>query len=1057
MLAAFRIPGPVTALLGFLIFSGPVPLEAQPGGPFRAAYQFSFGTGYSAGVDLPARSVVNLGPGRIPLGINDAMEVLLRNAEGALILWRDGQSITLRPARTPWRDARLNERGEVCLVERVAGEEPDRLLFYPDPARAPESVAWGPNPSRSYNRVHLAAFNNRGTVILSTESESIPAFPPPSDVVHETFRLDIGSGSRSLLASFTSATSADYASREEGSTWQVFDLDNHGRSVGRFSTWSASSGPYFEGWELHFESTYSAIDRFEALPFEGLAINDAGVVLGRTEGPVCSPMILDAHGLRTIGPPLAALATGRPLMSGPSDGLEEIVMGNHYWKRMTEKDFIGLPTGVPAPDFWNGRLDDLVGSSDGWSDLRATAISANGCIAGTGLRSGPDGGEGRRHGFLLVPRLLVPDWDRDGAITRADHALGLQGRPWRIWVNDDDDSGELSREALDDLPESELPDHANNRIDGLRDVVDFFPLHLDLRGLLGNRLGAGDLSVTLSQADEAVQLVYTSLDPEQISRMHQEPCPDGFGPDGSSPLDSAPVHPVTAAGTRLDSRFVEAALGPQGGIVLFEGVRPSTAPLVLELRKSGKLLSRSSLPLHVGKVKHMFRILNLRQADPKFALAREGPWPTRMGTPPDLPDSYLEGFPVPSSTLLHVHGFNWGESELPAAHSEVFKRLYQTGLTARFVGVSWYSDQGHVDWLGTAFDYNENVINAFLSAAYLKSAFPTWTGSPASIFAHSLGTLLASSAIIDHGLDIARLLMVNAAIPAEAFSGEMPDRRLMVHPDWKGLTGSLPDYPEHLLAANWHRLFPDRDHRRGLSWKNRFAGITRLTDCRNFYSPAEDILRPSSGDLPSLLGDIRKRELIWAYNEMNKGTGTLASALTADIQGGWGFNRDWMNWVDPNGAARPPTGRWQVRAPRQATGIPASQLISHPFFRPFSSGDSDFPAWGDGQWLYGDAREANAHLPPVPLGNPPVEMLLNHAKILAEAIPAHSAAAGAVPLPNLPAGGNHNLDGDFRNPRLWPVREALSRRDRWLHSDYLNTALAHAFRLFSTSNQILKP
>jgi len=514
------------------------------------------------------------------------------------------------------------------------------------------------------------------------------------------------------------------------------------------------------------------------------------------------------------------------------------------------------------------------------------------------------------------------------------------------------------------------------------------------------------------------------------------------------PFETATTVTVTSTGISLSAAFLFNLQRENRGVLLLEGRKATTEPLIMELLQGGQVVLTSALPLSISPVEDMFRIINLRNADPHFAAAEPGPWGTRTDMPPNLPDSYLESMTPPLRTLVHIHGFNWGGDEIPAAHSELFKRLFQAGSNARYLGVIWYGDRGTSDLTGTSLEYNENVINAFITAGLMTEALAPFAGPFTYALAHSLGNMVTSSAIADHGLQLGRYLMLSAAVPLEAYTGETADRRHMVHPQWKDEVGPIPDYAEHLLSPTWYRFFVSDDHRSALTWKSRFANIFNNTPCTNFYSTGEDILKTGNGDLPALFGDIFDQELIWVYNEMVKGTSTLTGALSTDLHGGWGFNRYYMEWVDPGGAAHPPAGDWVAITPSEADLLDPAGMVAEPFFRPFASGDSEFPDWGDGSWLYGSIELANAHLPAIPLTGAQREHLMNHAKILAEALPAHSAPAGSQPMRNLPLLENIDMDVVYRDPAHWPSREDVDKRDRWLHSDYLNPALSFVFNLY---------
>ncbi|HSH09189.1 MAG TPA: hypothetical protein VK995_02290, partial [Oceanipulchritudo sp.] len=769
---------------------------------------------------------------------------------------------------------------------------------------------------------------------------------------------------------------------------------------------------------------------------------------GRTTGPLFSMVIQDSFGQRGLGPVMDELRELAPLMSNPADGLEEIVLGPHYWKRMTERNLSGLPTGQPSPDFWQGRIEDLIHDTGQWQSLEATAISANGRIAGTTWTFNPITAAFEQHGFLLVSSALLTDWNRDGSIDTWDRDFSYRGEPWRFWINNDDDTGDVSRGYSDDMPGSGTPDWANPGVDGLRDGVDFFPVLLDLQKILQVISDLSGVEVILRHPDEAVAFTYSNLLPEEVSLVHSKRLDSGFGPGMAEPFASATTLPVSSTGVSLAGDFLQNLQRENRGVLFLEGIRATSEPLVMELIHDGKVVLTSTFPLSISPVDDMFRIINLRNADPHFSATDPGPWTTHTGMPPNLPDSYLKSLTPPLRTLVHVHGFNWGGDEIPAAHSELFKRLFQAGSNARYIGIIWYGDRGSSDLTGTSLEYNENVINAFITAGLMTEALAPFAGPLTFALAHSLGNMVTSSAIADYGLQLGHYFMLSAAVPLEAYVGETEDRRHMVHPDWKDEVGLIPDYAERLLSTNWHRLFPDSDNRSLLKWKSRFAGVFANTPCTNFYSTGEEILKTGNGDLPGLFGDIFEQELIWVYNEMVKGTSTVTAALSTDLHGGWGFNRYFMEWVDPGGAAHPPAGDWQPISPSKADLIDSSELVAEPFFRPFAEDDSEFPAWGDSSWLYGATEPANSHLPPVPFAGAQRDQILNHAKILAEAIPAHSAPTGSQPISLIYRQGNINMDEECRDPGHWPVREDAEKRDRWLHSDYLNPAFSFVFNLY---------
>lgn len=179
-----------------------------------------------------------------------------------------------------------------------------------------------------------------------------------------------------------------------------------------------------------------------------------------------------------------------------------------------------------------------------------------------------------------------------------------------------------------------------------------------------------------------------------------------------------------------------------------------------------------------------------------------------------------------------------------------------------------------------------------------------------------------------------------------------------------------------------------------------------------------------------------QKEFVWATNELTKGT--WLSSLTLDLHGGWGIN----GWVDE-------TTRLPANAANALLQNP-STLIQSPFFSAFDDSDSAFPTWNDAAWLRGDTLTANGRLPSLsyPSGT---DSLKNHAKILAEAIPAQSYAVGANAMVGTSGpvlNRNMQTDPDIRNGSLWPNRSTKS--GRWLHGDYLDPAYCYVSGLYKS-------
>ena len=582
--------------------------------------------------------------------------------------------------------------------------------------------------------------------------------------------------------------------------------------------------------------------------------------------------------------------------------------------------------------------------------------------------------------------------------------------PERIWINDDDDSGDAGGK---DIPGQGAADHADTgpfpgRVDGNRDLVDFFPVSLLLRELVAVYPPAAGFSYRLSQADGALSFAYTNLASEQAELCQERVLTTGFGDDFTRPPGEAVTRVVSAEGIALSRAFVELAGRLGGAVLLVEGRRETRAPLRLTVRDGrGEGVATLEAPLRVGPVERMYRVLNLRSTarnangsphlpsllGPGTALADPGdPWP----------DALTHG-----RYLLWIHGFSIDGEEARGWATETFKRLHRMGSRARFVAVLWPGDTG--------LDYHQSVFHAFQAGDALAPALAAGgIGGDVAVLAHSLGNLVASQAIAAGGLSVSRYLMLNAAVPAEAYDAN-PEGGLkgqtapMIHDTWRSL-------PAVTYASRWHELFTGAggDARAALTWRGRLARA--LPAAVNFYSPGEEILAaPESGNA-SLVALVARQGFAvtrgsWAMQEFAKGASlgdSLAALVFSRLQAGWG----------------PSVTYWPGFTP-------SPDLRFEPYFAPFLETDLH-------------------HRDPLRASAAASRRLVQY-DVLARGIPALSFGAALQPLDPLGAGRNLNLEQIGRVPGVWPEETRgfdHANRARWLHSDFRAVALPYVTPLY---------
>ena len=625
--------------------------------------------------------------------------------------------------------------------------------------------------------------------------------------------------------------------------------------------------------------------------------------------------------------------------------------------------------------------------------------------------------------YSLAKAGLEVDADRDGVIRPGESAASR--RPLRLWVNDDADESEWQENADRPAAPAVRRDADDAMINGLRDLVDFFPLNLRVAELVREYPPDEGHAYLLRQKDQALGFVWTSLRPDQVGRLHREPDLKVFGRMFAEGLGSAQVEQPDASGiVEVPADFLRRILKAGHGVVLLEGRRPTAEPLELIVRKGGADLAHLSVPLRVVPVETMYRHLDVtalaKEAGPDAGSARpEKARPTEAGEPPGLPDAELG-----ERWCFFFHGYNVGAGSARGWQAETFKRLHALGSRARFVGVTWDGDTG--------LDYHRAVFQALQTGVALPAHLRRFAPDEQSVVvAHSLGNAVVARAI-QAGHTPARYLMLNAALPVESVSREdatAQQAREMTEANWR-------PYERRLYASEWWRKFAPDDPRRALTWAGAFRRVKEAGVAVNYYSEGEDItVCPVGMKSASVLGAFWQGRTLdygaWKTQELLKGvdwTTSLGSLVMRADQAGWGFNRAWNLRKVTTGPGRPEV-RYERRGPAQAAALEDEALTREPFFRPF----------------------LGSVLPTGPMPRPEALSATAWHEALASGIPAMSYAIGGVPMRGLATLGvrptparNFSLEteGRVRDAR-WPAAGHRKKHEvgRWLHSDFKNVAL----------------
>lgn len=667
---------------------------------------------------------------------------------------------------------------------------------------------------------------------------------------------------------------------------------------------------------------------------------------------------------------------------------------------------------------------------------------------------------------ILVPAEIRPDANRDGSITLSrmpddpDRLLAEKRLPWFFWVNDDNDSGETDG---NDIPGGGS-NGRDNSVNGVRDLIDFFPLHLNIAKLLSILPPtAPGITYNLAQAGGAANFMTTDLLPDSAGKYNSDA-------DMAKSLGNKTVTRMTPEGTPLDSTLLAQASIPGRGVILVEAREPTTEPLKLEVRRGSELLARLDLPLSFANVEMMFRHRNLVKAVNQRAIT-----PDRTSTT-NWPDSLNN-----NQAFVFIHGYNVNQKQARGWQAEIFKRLWWSGSRAQFWGVTWYGSDSQLGTDNDAFtpNYHVNVTHAFGTSKALKQLVTEIAADPdidqVNVAGHSLGNMVVSSAISDHEAPVGRYFLLNAAVATEAYDAAETANPVAVanmpHTTWTRAYGQA--YPTQLWASHWHDRFTSTgDKRRELTWRNRFSnrGDTAYYD---LFSTGDHVLALDTATTPTLVGvlatELRRyfQEILaaqagqpsgyrtWAYQEKLKGRTTSGKVLGSNY-GGWGFNNIYLK-KSPGGAG----GKGPVVAPVELKPSEAITLLpiftdealrEEPFFNPGSF-------WTKvGTWTHDTSGK------PV-LNEERLRLLYNSATgsdfakrhrdtLLARMIPALSLVTGQDSVEKLTADAGEERNFDMNTPTFrgdtpvppWP-QNRLPNRD-WRHSDLRVVAYPYVHKLY---------
>jgi hypothetical protein len=694
-----------------------------------------------------------------------------------------------------------------------------------------------------------------------------------------------------------------------------------------------------------------------------------------------------------------------------------------------------------------------------------------------------------RLSITLFSMDVVPDYNRDGVIDSLDRNKVSQHEPWRFWINDDNDAGADDSGiggSSNDLP-GQNKDQESTKVSNIRDLVDFFPLYLDINSVLSRWPSGNGYKYKLVGGDGALSIFFPHESGTYLSINRVNDYLENI-PFAQS-LVGLTLRPLSEKGIELDNSFLSAInLHPDYAVVMVNALQEGNTWIALQvINESGKIEHELMFPIEILPVEQMFGHNNLRWV---------------AGAPDGDPDRFVEIDPQTQKlmvgdnyetgkqpycmqgvdkSLVWMHGYAVDSKAARGTYAEVFKRFFHAGLTGRFYGITWFGDPPDGS-LAPKPHYHQATVNAFATAGTYKDFVSSIPGAT-SIAAHSLGNLVAGSAVQDHGLfNFANYFAIDAAVALEAY-GQVSDVSTLVNPDGRFpadpnsdmvRVGDWPDYiaagQERLLASEWYKLFENADppdNRSQLTWRNRLSKVVSGR-MYNFHSSTEEVLRRYPGDNiffdgNGLLADLAISS--WVKQEKFKGRRSILNPGD-DVVGassnycGWSFNGHYWKLellsVDHRRLYTPQEARDE---------IDEDELKAEPFF-----------AFDNRHFFPNPLSLDNPSLDELasPTGSDFVERLISETN-LKSYYTSNQAAQGKVkvkdwllaeafPATTLPMGANKNIvfqniekqnidmslekgaGGCKTSEDLWPRKEEGVKV--WFHSDYKDIPYQHVYEFY---------
>jgi hypothetical protein len=867
----------------------------------------------------PTYSLIDLGQGT-PYAVASNGTVVLDRPYGTSRYYRS-RGGSDEPLGDNFNFSSMNDNGDIVGEDYLGGAPTGYAIFAADAASAPrvwsaDGYSTYTGSSSSYLGTWLGPINEK-RVIAGSEYRSEKVRNLES--IHGRDFISTAPFNFTTIASYSYQYDWSWERRSgaQGSTYQIRDLDNHGGAVGLERNMIT-----YEDTPLYFgtaprPSGDSAFDPF--------ALNDEGLVLGRSEGVIkfWEPLFGAFRALE-VPNPVGNYEQLRVTDPPPDPEAPTFILAGNNLIIRTWKDAEGQPSDFPVYTTLGGA--ELLPAGSPYTNLSLQNIANNGVIVATADKQG----DPFTHAVMLVPVEVMVDANRDGQMSFQEasiHDLDVTSadKPYRFWLNDDQDAV-AGTDMSGEIVPVQQPDKQDDRIQSIRDCEDLTRLWLNLKGMT-QMFKDGSIKVVLKfrnsgSTTPAIRL-FRSVETNDGGQRYLTD--EGWAMAQITPPFNQAL-PAAAGGGTVASSTAGVYLDPQlwGGIseaspainLLFEGVEEGKGELYIEYMKNGQKIGEGpGVWLDISNVKKMYERAKAQPEDiaPPYYQAQPftGPAAAYQSDPND--HEFAKSSDETDQCIVFVHGWNTAYPNSVTDSETMFKRLWHQGYKGHFAAFRW-DTLTQEDFITG--EYNRSEHRAFNYGSALKAWVSALSSNyTVSVIAHSMGNVVVGEAL-RQGMPVRNYLLMEAAIPMGSY---VSDAEKLPRLEDKDAEYHTPDY--HIIPGSNETTLGYRGYLENVSGT--------LT---NFFNPE---------DWGLISGFTAGKETNWEKNQLDyKPDGAIPGVIHA---GSWSYHYDptypatyplnERAWV-VSGASRNVIDSWEMKAFVARSRTRAVGAVAHlGFFR----------------------------------------------------------------------------------------------------------------------------